>query len=144
MSASSIRISWHFDAPQKEVWATWTEVDAVRQWFGSDPKGQVIQADLSPQPGGRFTVTFVDSDGTEHTASGVYEKMDPYRFLSFTWEWKSEPGIVTTISISLVPDADGTTMLFEHSGLFHVSSHDYETGWRSTFAKFENVLAQSK
>lgn len=144
MSANSVRISWHFDAPPEAVWNTWTQANAVRQWFGSDPEGKVIQADLSPQPGGRFVVTFADSDGTEHTASGIYEKVEPYRFLSFTWGWKSEPGITTAISVSLVPDASGTAMLFEHGGLVHASSHDYEAGWRSTFAKFEKVLAQRK
>jgi len=142
MPTNSVQISWRFEAPPARVWAAWTEPEAVRQWFGSDPNGKVLSAALNPQVGSEFEVTFADSDGTQHTASGVYQQVEPHRQLIFTWNWKSEPGIETLISISLTPEGTGTQMQFEHSGLVQASSHDYAYGWRSTFQKFEKVLKQ--
>jgi uncharacterized protein YndB with AHSA1/START domain len=141
MKPNSVHITWHFAAPPQKVWSAWAEPEAVRQWFGSDPKGKVLAADLAVTVGGRFEVTFADSDGTQHTASGVYQQVEPHRLLVFTWGWKSEPGVETLITVSLFPEGDGTRMEFEHGGLVHASSHDYKSGWRSTFLKFEKVLA---
>lgn len=140
MPADSVHITWHFTAPPEKVWAVWTEPEAVRQWFGSDPKGKVLAAELSVQTGGRFEVTFADRDGTQHTASGVYQQVVPQQLLKFTWGWKSEPGVETFITVALSPEGSGTKMQFEHGGLVQASSHDYSSGWRSTFQKFDKVL----
>jgi uncharacterized protein YndB with AHSA1/START domain len=93
--------------------------------------------------GGRYEVTFADADGTEHTASGVYQQVEPHRVLKFTWQWRSEPGIETVVVVSLLPTSNGTTMHFEHGGFLHASSHNYEQGWRGTFQKFESVLTRT-
>lgn len=141
MNPKSVRIDWKFTAPPAKVWAAWTQPRAVSQWFGSDPNGKVLNAYLDVRTGGRFKVTFADRDGTQHTASGIYQQVEPEQLLKFSWGWKSEPGIETEISISLLPEGTGTRMQFEHAGLIHSSSHDYESGWRSTFAKIERVVA---
>lgn len=140
MKQTSVRIAWTFAAPPALVWAAWTTPHAVGRWFGSDPKGTVLDARLDVCPGGSFEVTFADSDGTQHTAHGVYSRIEPDRLLKFSWGWKSEPGIESEVTVSLVPESAGTTMHFEHAGLVHASTHDYEIGWRSTFAKLESVL----
>lgn len=140
----SVRIAWTFAAPPAAVWAAWTEAGAVRQWFGSDPEGEVLEADLDVRPGGRFAVTFADRDGTQHTARGVYRRVVPHSVLEFSWGWDSEPGVTTVVTILLAADGDGTSMQFEHGNLIHASSHDYASGWRSTFGKIENVIAGAK
>jgi uncharacterized protein YndB with AHSA1/START domain len=137
----SVRIAWTFAAPPAAVWAAWTDADAVRQWFGSDPEGEVLEAELDVRPGGRFAVTFADRDGTQHTARGVYRRVEPHRVLEFSWGWDSEPGVTTAVTIRLAADGDGTRMQFEHGNLVQASSHDYASGWRSTFDKIEKVLA---
>ncbi len=141
MSPQSVHIDWTFAATPVQVWAAWTEPSFVRQWFGSNPEGKVLDAYLDVRPGGRFEVTFADEDGTQHTAQGIYRRVEQPHLLQFSWGWKSEPGIETAITVSLFPEGRGTKMQFEHSGLIHKSSHDYESGWRSTFAKIEKVLA---
>ena len=104
--------------------------------------GRVLDAQLHVRPGGHFSVTFTDADGTEHTCSGDYVEVEPFSKLSFTWQWKSEPGVQTLVTIAFAPEGTGTTMRFEHSRLFTASAHDYESGWRSTFDKLERELAE--
>ena len=139
---NAVEIVESFDAPPSQVWRAWTDRTWVSRWFGSNAGGRVLEAQLDVRPGGRFSVTFSDADGTEHTSHGEYVDVQPLNKLSFTWEWKSEPGVQTLVTVTLAPEGNGTRMRFEHSRLFQVSAHDYASGWRSTFAKLEQVLSQ--
>jgi uncharacterized protein YndB with AHSA1/START domain len=143
MDPKFVRVDWKFAAPPAKIWEAWTEPHVVRQWFGSDPNGEVLDAFLDVRPGGSFEVTFANGDGTPYTASGVYKKVEPHRLLKFSWGWRNEPGIETAITVALFADGTGTRMQFEHAGLIHASSHDYASGWRSTFAKMERAVASS-
>lgn len=140
MKTNSVQITWQFAAPPASVWGVWTTPEGVQQWFGSDPNGRVLKAELDVRVGGGFEVTFADSDGTLHTASGVYQHVEPNKKLEFSWGWKSEPGVETQIKILFEPSGDGTKMEFEHGGLVHASSHDYQSGWRSTFQKIDKIF----
>jgi uncharacterized protein YndB with AHSA1/START domain len=141
MSAKAARITWNFAAPAEKVWQAWTDPKLVSRWFGSDPNGKVLSAKLDVRPGKTFEVMFQDSDGTQHTASGVYQALEPHRLLRFTWGWKSEPGIETSITVSLTSNGASTRMDFEHAGIDYASTHDYESGWRGTFVKMEKAIA---
>jgi uncharacterized protein YndB with AHSA1/START domain len=109
-------------------------------WFGSDPEGKVLKAELEVRPGGKFEVTFQDSDLTEHICSGMYEEVLPLNKLTFSWHWKSEPGIESFITLLLTPEGKSTKMQFEHKNLGSGSEHDYAKGWQNTFSKLERML----
>ena len=129
-----------FAATPQEVWAAWTDPAQMSRWFGSDPQGRVLAAAADVRIGGRYAVTFADSDGTEHTASGQYSVVEPHSRLSFSWHWQSEPGVRSSVTITLTPEGTGTRMRFEHAGIGYGSSHDFERGWQSTFDKLERAL----
>lgn len=139
----AIEIIREFQAPPEELWRAWTDPAWVSKWFGSNAGGKVLDARLDVRPGGEFSVTFADADGTEHTCSGRYVEVDPARRLQFTWQWKSEPGVETLVSVALAPEGSGTRMRFEHSRLFQASAHDYASGWRTTFDKLADVVDPS-
>lgn len=141
--SQAVRIDWRFDAAPESVWAAWTDPSLVRQWFGSDPNGEVLAAALDVKPRGRFEVTFANADGTQYTAMGVYQEVEPVRLLQFSWQWKNEPGVETAIRVVLSPDGTGTRMQFQHAGLLHLSTHDYASGWRSTFEKMQKAISRS-
>lgn len=138
-----VRIEWAFDAPPETIWAAWTDSRIVRRWFGSDPNGEVLAAHLDARVGGRFEVTFANGDGTQYTAMGVYRRVEPFRHLEFSWQWKNEP-VQTFIRIEMSPEGAGTHMNFEHAGLIHLSTHDYASGWRSTFEKMEKAISSDR
>lgn len=142
-AANSVRIVRDFNRNCATVWRAWTDPKIVSQWFGSDPSGSVLNATLDVQPGGIYSITFRDSSGLEHTASGQYRVVRYPRELSFSWTWKSEPGHETLVTILLEKHNGGTRMTFEHSQLWAGSSHGYAEGWRSTFEKMERALAGS-
>jgi uncharacterized protein YndB with AHSA1/START domain len=127
-------------ASPKQVWKAWTDPNLLKYWFGSDPNGKVLEAKIDPRPGGNFEVTFCDSDGTEHTCSGVYKDVLEFNRLTFSWRWKSEPGVESFIILSLFPDGHSTRMQLEHLNPGSGSKHDYIKGWQSTFTKLEKLM----
>lgn len=140
-NSQSIQIERYFSAELGAVWRGWTDPAMVSRWFGSDPAGKVLAAELDVRPGGRFEVTFRDSSGTEHTCGGVYVEVELEAKLSFSWHWRSEPGIESFVTVRLSPQGRGTLMHFEHAHLIEASAHDYAAGWRRTFDKLASALS---
>jgi len=138
---SSVFIEHTFGSPVEKVWDAWTNPSQIMNWFGSDPNGKVLQAELDVRPGGYFEVTFRDSDQTEHTCSGTYDEVLPLSKLTFSWRWKSEPGVESFIILMLTPAGESTRMQFEHKNPGSDSKHDYVKGWQSTFSKLERLLS---
>ncbi len=143
MNASTndtVFIEHEFHVSAEELWDAWTLPQLVKQWFGSDPEGIVLYAAMNVQTGGHFEVTFKDSDGTQHTCSGIYKEVHPHDKLSFTWTWKNEPGVESFVTIQLQSKGDHTLMKFEHAHVGFASAHNYAKGWKDTFLKLERVL----
>ena len=138
--AHSIRIIRHFVEPPLKLWQAWTDSELVRLWFGSDSNGVVLQARLDVQVGGKFEVTFANSDMTEYTCYGTYREVEPNSKLFFSWSWKNTPDVEELVSVLLQEDRSGTRMTFEHSNIDPNTSHGYEIGWSTTFEKLEKVL----
>lgn len=128
-------------APIVEVWRAWTEPDRISKWFGSDPNGKGLKAMLNVCPGGFFEITFQDSNRTEHTCFGVYSVVREFSSLTFSWNWKSEPGVESFVTVELKSENNFTRMLFRHEHLGKGSQHNYEEGWKSTFLKLERSLS---
>ena len=137
---SSISIEKIYKISVEKIWDAWTKPSLIMKWFGSDPDGKVLIAELDVRPGGKFEITFQDSDLTEHTCSGIYGEVKPLTKLTFSWQWKSEPGVESFIILLLTPDGKSTRMQFEHKNLGSNSKHDYAKGWQNTFSRLEGLL----
>src|SRR5436190_22168825 len=110
---SSIFIETIFKTTIEKIWDAWTNPTLIMNWFGSDPKGKVLKAELDVRPGGNCEITFRDSDQTEHTCSGMYDEVRALSKLTFSWQWKSEPGVESFIILLLTPEGKSTRMQFE-------------------------------
>ena len=137
---SSIFFEKTFKTSIEKIWDAWTNPTLIMNWFGSDPKGKVLKAELDVRPGGKFEITFQDSDLTEHTCSGMYDEVRALSMLTFSWQWKSEPGVESFIILLLTPEGKSTRMQFEHKNLGSDSKHNYAKGWQNTFSKLERLL----
>jgi uncharacterized protein YndB with AHSA1/START domain len=140
MHDDSVRIETNFNTRKEKIWEVWTEPEFILQWFGSDPKGKGLKAKMNVEQGGSYEITFKDGDGTEHTCMGKYLIVEKFRQLSFTWEWKNEPGVESLVNILFDSINNSTAMIFEHKNLGTASAHDYLTGWKGTFLKLAGVL----
>jgi uncharacterized protein YndB with AHSA1/START domain len=139
----SVKIEKVINASVENIWRAWTDPQLIIQWFGSDPQGKGLKAKLDVRPGGSFEVLFKDADGTEHCCYGIYKEVEAFSYLKFSWEWRSEPGVETLVTVSLKPQGNFTQMIFEHSHLGNASKHNYLNGWNTTFLKLEKLMVTS-
>jgi len=140
-STHSVQISWNFSHPPSKVWQAWIDPAIVKLWFGSDPDGKVLDARFDVQINGAFSVTFINSDGTEFTCRGIYKEIDPPKRLVFTWGWENQPEVAELVALQFTPNEAGTLLRFEQSNIDPKTAlHNYEEGWRSTFQKLEKAL----
>ena len=136
----TVIIETMIDAPIGVVWKAWTDAALILHWFGSDPNGKGMKAELDVRAGGSFEITFKNSDESEHTCSGIYDEVEPFGKLTFSWTWKSEPGVESFVTVLLSPDGSGTRMQFRHEHLGYGSQHDYLFGWQGAFSKLDRML----
>ena len=141
MNDNAVRIETSFNETREKVWKAWAEPEFILKWFGSDPNGKGLKAKMNVEQGGSYEITFKDADGTEHTCMGKYLIVEKLRQLSFTWEWKNEPGVESLVNILFDSINNSTVMIFEHKNLGTISAHNYLTGWKETFIKLDRVLA---
>jgi uncharacterized protein YndB with AHSA1/START domain len=120
MPAEPYRASLYIAAAPERVFAYFTQPEAVVRWLGE-------RAILDPQPGGEFTLVF-DSGSVQ----GRYLAVDPPRHLVISWgrggSDQFPPG-ASTLEVTLIPEAGGTTVQIVHSGLPEVEAPKHAAGW---------------
>lgn len=137
----TIIIDITIDAPIEKVWQAWTDPGLVLKWYGSDPNGWGIYSCMHVVPGGRYMVTFSNSDGSEYTCLGAYQTVDKPTELAFSWEWLNEPGLVSQVAVQLVDRGGQTAMHFEHANVGFSPLHAYLEGWTLTFMKLNRLVS---
>jgi uncharacterized protein YndB with AHSA1/START domain len=119
-------------ASPETVWEFLVDPDKHTRWMGS-------AATLDPRPGGEYRVDVIAG----HVASGEFVELDPPRRLVYTFGWEPEGGQqnpvppgASTIEIELVPEGDGTTLRFRHSGLPSAdAAQAHSHGWDHYLAR---------
>lgn len=139
---STLVLDREFSCTTEALWRFWTAPGLMRLWFGSDPEGRVLAATADPRVDGEFSVTFANSDGTEHTCTGRYLVIEPLVQLAFTWFWKGREAHVEVVSLEFSEVDQGVRMRFTHSDIDPATSHNYRAGWTSTFDKLERAVEQ--
>jgi uncharacterized protein YndB with AHSA1/START domain len=139
-SSDTVRFDSLIHASVQDVWKAWTDPNLILQWFGSDPDGEGLKATLDLRPLGTYDIHFRNSNGDEHSCSGVYTVVEDCSRLAFSWEWKSEPGVVSFVTILFLPEGEYTRVHFEHARVGNKSVHNYTDGWQGAFSKLERLL----
>ncbi|HYZ91422.1 MAG TPA: SRPBCC family protein [Actinomycetota bacterium] len=111
------------DAPPETVFEFFTDPEKMKQWMGSN-------AELDPQPGGVLRVQVL----SEAIAKGEYVRVDPPRFVAFTWGWEGDGQVVapgsSLVEVSLRPDGAGTVLTLRHTGLpTEEMAEQHKQGW---------------
>lgn len=136
-----VRIEMALPAPIEDVYAAWTQPEAMARWLA--PMGSAeVEADV--RVGGRFRVVMI-GDGMSIQHTGEYLTVEPPRRLSFTWQSPytgAEPSVVT---VTLTADGDSTRLLLLHECLPEDAAASHRGGWVAILQRLvEEVLKGRK
>lgn len=129
-----IVIRRELDAPPERVFAAWTEVELLNQWFGcaTDMLWEIHSWEV--EAGGLLHVS-LDFDGNPYEVRGRFVEVDEPNRLQYEWE----AGQVITVTIEA--NGAGTTMTVEHAGLPDEAMEEIVTGgWSASTIQIKAVL----
>ncbi len=127
-------ISRELDAPPDKVFAAWTDVELLTQWYGcaTDMLWKVHTWEV--EPGGSLHVS-LDFDGTPYEVRGRFVVVDRPNKLQYEWE----AGQVVTVTID--ETENGSRMTVEHAGLPTAEMDQIVTGgWSASTIQIKAVL----
>ncbi|HYJ38045.1 MAG TPA: SRPBCC domain-containing protein [Chitinophagaceae bacterium] len=142
MTINEIRLERIFDAEVELLWNAWTDPSILKRWFGSDPNGTVEEIEMDLRVGGSYKITFKDSDQSVHTCKGKFLSIAVHNILKYSWEWESEPGHISELTVSFHALGEKSKIVLEHKNLNPASRHAYAQGWNGGLDKIERVLIQ--
>jgi uncharacterized protein YndB with AHSA1/START domain len=112
--------SIHVEAPPEEVFAYFTEAEALASWMGD-------RAIVEPRPGGVFVIHFDD-----RVVEGRYVVVDFPRHIVVTWgrhgSVRLPPG-GSTLEVTFTPEGTGTRVSVVHDGLPDPERALHALGW---------------
>jgi uncharacterized protein YndB with AHSA1/START domain len=141
----SLEITRFIKAPRDRVYAAWTDLAQLKQWFGPE-NVQTRELVVDVRVGGKYRWDLTNSEGEKMTCRGEYRELKPNKKIVFTWQWDDDEDWENRTSIVTVEldDADGGTELrLVHEQLPNEASRDGHTqGWNSALDKFEKFFSK--
>jgi uncharacterized protein YndB with AHSA1/START domain len=140
---TSLQIKRLIKAPRDRVYAAWTDLEQLRQWFGPENvRTHELIADA--RAGGKFRWDLTSPEGEKMTVHGEYRELQPDKKIVFTWQWDDDEVWENQTSIVTVELSDaegGTELCLTHEQLPNEKSRDGHTGgWNSALNKLENFF----
>jgi uncharacterized protein YndB with AHSA1/START domain len=123
--------------PRDEVFAAWTDPEALAVWFGG-AVARTLDAAVDPRPGGGYRLT-MQSGSQVATVAGTYVAVEPPDRLVFTWRWdrrEIDGGRESQVTVEF-RDRDGATeIVLTHEGIDTEGSWAFHThGWTASLER---------
>lgn len=137
----SLSLKRRLNAPAELVYSAWTEPERMGHWF-CPAQSEVLYAESSTRVGGKYRVIMRTPDGEKHTAFGEYLLVVPNEKLVFSWQWVSEPEVVSEVTVTFESDGNATDLTLTHELLPTESSRDgHREGWTGALENLAAYLA---
>ena len=141
----ALRLTRVIAADPKTVFAAWTEVEHMKNWFA--PEGMdVPSVEVDLRVGGQFRLTMRNAEGREFIGVGEYREVDPPRRVVYTWDWEQGEYVVgeTLITVDFNAVDGGTEVVMRHELLpTEKAAADHTMGWTSCLNRLEAMFSTS-
>ncbi len=133
----SIEIERRFPAGQSELWQAWTVPEELARWWWPERFQTIHHIDARPGGSYRFTTADVPPMGQLELA-GVFEQVQPPRYLAYTWRWESDLGHESRVTVEFLPEGNETLIRVRHEGLRDDADRDnHVVGWNDCLDRLE-------
>jgi uncharacterized protein YndB with AHSA1/START domain len=141
--APTLTIRRTFAAPRTRVFAAWTQIELIRQWF--PPDGRLTSARWDPREGDTYRISMIVPNGEEWAVTGVFSEVRAPERLAFTFRWEEDDPAAehdTFITVELHDRGPETEMIFTQSSFRDDASRDgHSEGWNQSFDNLARTLA---
>ncbi|HTB31099.1 MAG TPA: SRPBCC domain-containing protein [Bacteroidia bacterium] len=146
-----LTITRTFDAPLDLVWAAWTDVEHIKNWWG--PKGFTNPVcNWNAKPGSKIYIEMKAPDGVIYPMDGVFDEISEHEkivFSSAALDLKGEHLFDVLNTIHFIEEGDKTKLklhfIFSNirpEGLQHIGGA--EMGWNMSLDKLTILLDNLK
>ena len=128
-----------YDATPTEVFAAFSQAEALAQWFSPYSGDVVAETDL--RVGGRWSIQMATPDGEPVKVAGEYVEIIKDQRLVFTWAWSGTADRVSKVAIDLVDQGGRTLLTLTHTQFFDEAARDrHNLGWTACLEKLGPYL----
>jgi uncharacterized protein YndB with AHSA1/START domain len=149
--SKSLQISRHYNTSREQIFAAWTNADALGKWFGP-PSHQCSVEKMDVHEGGEYQIRMkptgedgdCSGDSSRDSICGgrFVELVSPEKIvMTFSWLENGSDIGETTLTIELSEAGDGTDLVLTHTGLPDeeaVKAHD--GGWNGSLDGLQSFL----
>ncbi|MEV6277678.1 SRPBCC family protein [Nocardia sp. NPDC051832] len=133
-----------FDAPRERVWAAYSRVEQLAQWWGRGHQLDIERWEF--RKGGHWR--FVEhSDGQTHGFEGRFREITPEERIVQSFEWDGMPAHISIDTTTFVDLGDGRTKVVTDS-IFHTQEErdgmlgsGMEAGMNESYLALDRLLA---
>jgi uncharacterized protein YndB with AHSA1/START domain len=141
MQATVLTLTRIIRAPREDVFAAWTEPEALKQWWGPGPV-TCPEAHVDLCEGGTYRLANREPDGSIVWITGRFERVRAPAELVYTWSVSILPGEPTLVRVLFLPHAEGTELVLTHERFVAMPVRDMHLqGWNGCIDKLEAMLA---
>lgn len=150
----TLKVSHQYSYTPQQVFAAWTNKDALGQWFGPHShRCQVEEYDF--RQGGRYQIRMIpistDSDcggdtTTDSVCAGEFVKIRPDKQIVMTFTWIENGGDIgnTLITVDFIEKNNGTELMLTHERLPNEAMRQaHQSGWQGTLVSLDTYLSDS-
>ncbi|MGQ0646549.1 MAG: SRPBCC family protein [Gemmatimonadaceae bacterium] len=131
-----------YDATPAELFAAWTDPEALGTWFAPTAEMTTIVHALDLREGGAYRIEMRPPAGETHIVTGTYHEVRAPNRLSFTWRWENKPQDgETLVTLEFIGAPQGSELLLRHTRFTSEGSRDgHGQGWDGCLARLGEAL----
>lgn len=134
-----------YAASREKAFAAWTQIEALKKWWGVSEGYTVSIAEVDLRIGGRYRLGMSPPNSeTVIVLTGEYLVIQPPEKLVFTWGFESEEGNVESlITLRFLARDDQTEIVLTHEYQGpEEMAENFRAGWEGMFIRLEHALTR--
>ena len=139
MSDNSLTITKNLSATPEAVFDAWTTPEHMAKWLSPMTSATIPKLEL--KVGGEYQID-MHGDEKHYVHVGKYLEIDRPNKLVFTWISDGTNQKETIVTLTMVPEGNGTLLTLTHEHLDTVENRDnHNQGWTAILEKLATVLS---